>query len=68
VSVPLMVSFWAWEAESVAVLAPAPRDAERLVRKVALLEGELAEARWAPDVAGERVRRCRAHQLRVCDD
>jgi hypothetical protein len=46
----------AWEVESVAVLAPAWGDADGLIRKVALLKGELVEARRAWDVAGERVR------------
>jgi hypothetical protein len=45
-----------WEVESVFVL-PSARggDAESLVRKVALLKGELVEAHRARDVAGERV-------------
>jgi hypothetical protein len=43
--------------ESVVVLASAQRDAESLVHKVALLIGELVEARQARDVVRERVRR-----------
>jgi hypothetical protein len=46
----------AWEMESVVVLASVWEDAEGLVRKVALLEGELAEARQAREVAEEKVR------------
>jgi hypothetical protein len=46
----------AWEMESVVVLASVQEDAEGLVRKVALLEGELAEARQAREVAEEKVR------------
>jgi hypothetical protein len=42
--------------EVVAVLAPAWGNAKGLIRKVALLEGELVEARRARDVARERVR------------
>jgi hypothetical protein len=46
----------AWEMESVVVLASVREDAEGLVRKVALLEGELAEARQAREVAEDKVR------------
>jgi hypothetical protein len=49
-------SSWAWEMESVVVLASVREDAEGLVRKVALLEGELAEARQAQEVAEDKVR------------
>jgi hypothetical protein len=42
------------EMENIAMLASAHEDAEGLVRKIALLEGELAEARWAQDVVGEK--------------
>jgi hypothetical protein len=42
--------------ESVVVLASVREDAEGLVRKVALLEGELAEARQAQEVAEDKVR------------
>jgi hypothetical protein len=54
VSVSPMVSSRAREV--VAVLAPAWGNAKGLIRKVALLEGELVEARRARDVARERVR------------
>jgi hypothetical protein len=43
-----------WEVESVVVLASARGDAESLVHNVALLDGELVEACWVWDVAGER--------------
>jgi hypothetical protein len=43
------------EAESIAILAPTQGDGKGLIRKVALLEGELVEARWARGVARERV-------------
>jgi hypothetical protein len=42
------------ETENAVVLASACEDAEGLVRKVALLEGELAEARRAWEVAEEK--------------
>jgi hypothetical protein len=35
------------EAENATTLASAREDAEGLVQKIALLEGELAEERWA---------------------
>jgi hypothetical protein len=44
----------AWEVEDAAALASVHEDAEGLGRKVALLEGELAEARWAREVAEEK--------------
>jgi hypothetical protein len=57
----------AWEMESVVVLASVREDAEGLVRKVALLEGELAElarpGRWPKT----KFATCQAHQLRVRD-
>jgi hypothetical protein len=43
------------EAKSVAVPVLARGDAKGLIRKVALLEGELVEAQRAQDVARERV-------------
>jgi hypothetical protein len=55
VSVSPMGSSWAREVVSVAVLVPAWGNAKGLIRKVALLEGELVEARRARDVARERV-------------
>jgi hypothetical protein len=55
VSVPPMGSSRVREVESVAVLAPAQGDVESLVHKVALLEGELVEARRARDVTEEWV-------------
>jgi septin family protein len=39
------------EAENAATLASAREDAEGLARKIALLEGELAEERWARELA-----------------
>jgi hypothetical protein len=39
--------------------------AEGFIRKVALLEGELVEARRAQDVAKEKVAACQARRLRV---
>jgi hypothetical protein len=56
--VPLLLtgSSRAWEMESVVVLASVREDAEGLARKVALLEGELAEARQAQEVAEDKVR------------
>jgi hypothetical protein len=42
--------------ENVVVLAFVQGDAEDFVRKVALLEGELAEAHQAQEVAKEKVR------------
>jgi hypothetical protein len=53
VSVPPMGSSRVREVESVAVLAPAQGSVEGLVHKVALLEGELVEARRARDVTEE---------------
>jgi hypothetical protein len=44
------------EAENAAALASAREDAEGLVRKIALLEGELVEARRAREVAEEKSR------------
>jgi hypothetical protein len=44
----------AWEVEDAASLASARKDAEGLVRKVTLLEGKLAEARWVKEVAEEK--------------
>jgi hypothetical protein len=44
------------EAENTAALASAHEDAEGLVRKIALLEGELVEARRAREVAEEKSR------------
>jgi hypothetical protein len=44
VPVPPMGSSRAQEVVSVAVLAPARGDVKGLIRKVALLEGELVEA------------------------
>jgi hypothetical protein len=41
------------EAESIVVLASAHKAAEVLVQKIALLEGELVEARQAREVAEE---------------
>jgi hypothetical protein len=62
------------EVKSVAVPVLARGDAEGLIYKVALLEGELVEAQRAQDVARERERErerefaaCRTHQPRVCD-
>jgi hypothetical protein len=46
----------AWEMGSVAVLASVQGDAKGLIHKVALLEGELAEACQAQEVAEEKVR------------
>jgi hypothetical protein len=40
--------------EDATTLASACEDDEGLVRKVALLEGELAEARWAREVVEEK--------------
>jgi hypothetical protein len=51
-----MGSSRAQEAEKVAVLVPVRRDVEALVRRVALLEGKLAEACRAWDVADGKVR------------
>jgi hypothetical protein len=51
-----MGSSWAQEAESVAVLVPIRRDVKALVHRVALLEGELEEARRAQEVAEQKVR------------
>jgi hypothetical protein len=42
------------EMENIVMLASAHEGAEGLVRKIALLEGELAEACWARDVVGEK--------------
>jgi hypothetical protein len=42
------------EVEDATTLASACEDDEGLVRKVALLEGELAEARWAREVVEEK--------------
>jgi hypothetical protein len=41
------------EAENAVALASAHEDAEGLVWKIALLKGELAEARWAREVPEE---------------
>jgi hypothetical protein len=41
------------EVESVAALASACEDAEGVVQRITLLEGELAEAHWAREVAEE---------------
>jgi hypothetical protein len=57
VSVPPMGSSWAWEVESVAILAPARGDAEGFIHKVALHEGQLVEAHRSRDEARERVHR-----------
>jgi hypothetical protein len=46
-------STWAQEVENVVVLVSIWEDDEGLVRKVALLEGELAEGRQAREVAKE---------------
>jgi hypothetical protein len=46
---------WAQEAENVPVLVPIWRDVKILVRRVALLEGELAESCQAWEVAEEKV-------------
>jgi hypothetical protein len=46
---------WAQEAENVPVLVPIWRDVKILVRRVALLEGELAESCRAREVAEEKV-------------
>jgi hypothetical protein len=43
-----------WEVENVVVQASVQEDVEGLVRKVTLLEGELAEARQARGVAEEK--------------
>jgi hypothetical protein len=53
--VPQTGSSQAQKGESAVVLASTQGDAEGLVRKVALLEGELVEARRARDVDRERV-------------
>jgi hypothetical protein len=50
-----MGSSRAREVENVVVLESTRGDAESLVRKVALLEGEPVEAHRPWDVAGERV-------------
>jgi hypothetical protein len=57
VPMPQTGSSWVWEVESVVVLVSARGDAESLVHRVALLNGELVEARRAWDVARERVYR-----------
>jgi hypothetical protein len=44
------------EMESIAVLASVQGDAEGLIHKLALLDGELTEARRAREVAEEKVR------------
>jgi hypothetical protein len=44
------------EAENAAVLASTHEDAEGLAQKIALLEGELAEAHQAREVAKENSR------------
>jgi hypothetical protein len=51
-----MGSSWAQEPESVAVLVPVRRDVKALVRRVALLDGELEEACRAQEVAEQKVR------------
>jgi hypothetical protein len=47
---------WAWEVETIVVLASVRGDAKGLIHKVALLEGELTEARQAQEKAKEKVR------------
>jgi hypothetical protein len=44
------------EAENAIMLASTHKDAECLVRKITLIEGELVEVRWAPEVAEENSR------------
>jgi hypothetical protein len=44
------------EMENITTLASAREDEEGLIRKIALLEGELAEARRAREVAEEKSR------------
>jgi hypothetical protein len=44
------------EAKNTAVLAYAREETDGLIQKVTLLEGELAEARWAREVAKENFR------------
>jgi hypothetical protein len=44
----------AWEVEGATVPASTREDAECLVRRLALLEGELAEARRAQEVTEEK--------------
>jgi hypothetical protein len=51
----LMGSSLAQEAENIAVLVSVRKDVEALVRRVALLKGELAEACQAREVAKEKV-------------
>jgi hypothetical protein len=46
----------AWEVESIVVLASIHGDAEGLICKVALLEGELTEAHRDREKAKEKVR------------
>jgi hypothetical protein len=53
------------EMENVAVLAYVREDAEGLICKVSLLEGELAEARRARGWPKRKFAACLAHQLRV---
>jgi hypothetical protein len=48
-------STWAWEVESIAVLVSFHGDAEGLVHKVALLEGEVTEAHRAQEKDEEKV-------------
>jgi hypothetical protein len=47
---------WRAEAENIALLASAREDAEGLVWKVTLLEGEVVEARRAWEVVEETIR------------
>jgi hypothetical protein len=54
-SVSQMGLSWAWEVETIAVLAFVHGDAEGLIHKVSLLEGELTEARRAQEKAKEKV-------------
>jgi hypothetical protein len=44
------------QEKNIVVLASVRGDAGDLVRKMALFKGELAEARWAPEVAEDRFR------------
>jgi hypothetical protein len=45
----------AWEVESITVLASVRGDAEVLIRKVALLDGELMNTHWSWEKAKEKV-------------
>jgi hypothetical protein len=55
VPVPQTGSSWAREMESIAVLVSICGDVEGLVLKVALLEGELTDARQTQEKAEEKV-------------